>query len=286
MSRRAVSLALALGGACGPAWAHDVRPGVVSVVEAEPGRWRVRITPAQDGGGPAVDPRPAWPAGCREAPGSTLVCPDGMHGVVRLPALRERRVTFLLHLAPREAPPQAWWLREGQDAVFLGAPPATGARADFWRGVDRGGRTAVLAPVWALAVASAPWWGVVVGALACAWLPALGAPALAGVPAVSTAVLAGGWAALLARRRLVGDAPLDRGRAAVVWVVFVGLAAGAHAGADVAPVSVASLAGMATPWLAAAAGWGVIGRWRATRVAAAALGAVGAAVAGLGLAGG
>lgn len=251
-------LACALWIAPAIASAHDVRPGVLAIHEQPDGTWRVRSTSAEDGGGPGIAVRPRWPRACH-ASVDVLICPQGLHGPLRFPSLRARRVKALVHIEPLEGPAHQWLLREGQDAIHLGPPTLTAPGQLLSWALGQAPRSLGLMLAWAASVPVRRGLFWVLGAVILGWLPALVAPWLTPLdlpPPPAAGWVAGAAAALFARHHLQTGNALSPGRVLVVWFGLAALAA--WSGAFDTPTSPtdplqlsALLAGLALPWVVA-----------------------------------
>jgi hypothetical protein len=100
------------------AWAHDVRPGAVSLREVTPHEFAVRLIDAQDGGPTPVRMVPRWPEHCREQ-ATRLVCDGGLYGVMQLDGVESRRVKIMVSVTDLQGTRRQWLLREGERSVEL-----------------------------------------------------------------------------------------------------------------------------------------------------------------------
>jgi hypothetical protein len=115
------------------AHAHDLRPGVLSFVEHEPGELGIRFVPPIDSRGEAVDLALVLPAGCRRK-ADHVRCANGFGGALAVGGMRGHAMKIYVSLE-RDGARRDWVLTSEQPRIDLGtAPPAT-AHAKLQAGV-------------------------------------------------------------------------------------------------------------------------------------------------------
>lgn len=129
---RALAIALlvcmgSLGGAR-PALAHDLRPGVLSLTELEPGEYALRFAPPIDSSGEASEVTFALPAGCTRA-ADRVHCDGGIAGELRIDGMRGDAMRTLVLLVRNDGERAEWILDAGNPRVTIGAAPPSGAGA-------------------------------------------------------------------------------------------------------------------------------------------------------------
>ena len=118
------SVAVVLASALSPsaAHAHDFSPGVLTLVEEEPGVYRYAFAPPVDDG-LALEAAPTFPTGCTRA-AHRLRCPGGLVGDVHFAAALDRRAQIVVFFEPLGGP-RSETLVGGDDPVWrVSAPPS------------------------------------------------------------------------------------------------------------------------------------------------------------------
>jgi hypothetical protein len=137
MKRAVIVLALLAADA----QAHDLRPGVLSFVEREPGDLGIRFVPPIDSRGEAIDLALVLPEGCARK-GDRVRCTNGLGGELAVGGMRGHAMKIYVSLV-RDGTRRDWVLTSEQPRIDLGkAPPAT-AHAKLQAGVHSFGGLAV-----------------------------------------------------------------------------------------------------------------------------------------------
>lgn len=124
----ALALFVALVAAPPRAWAHDFLPGVLSLVERDPGSFDVRWTAPVDASGAPGEVRVVYPPGCEEQ-GAVLSCAGALSGPIAFEGLASSRVKVVVAVRWRDG--------HATDGIATGASPAFV--------VERGAPTSALA---------------------------------------------------------------------------------------------------------------------------------------------
>ncbi|MCB9564142.1 MAG: HupE/UreJ family protein [Kofleriaceae bacterium] len=131
--RRGVAAAVAAIGAAwlalaviagGRAAAHDLRPGVLALVEVGPGDYAVRFVAPVDNLGESTDVTIVWPAGCvADRDGARLRCAEGLAGPLVVRGMHGRSMRTVVQVTRRDGARAEWIVGADAPSVDLGAPP-------------------------------------------------------------------------------------------------------------------------------------------------------------------
>jgi hypothetical protein len=136
MMRALVAAALALtllGG--GAAWAHDVRPGVLSLAEREPGVYDLRLVAPVDRLGDAVELTIELPPGCARAD-AQVQCDGELTGTLTLRGMHGDAMRTIVVVERRDGRRGEWMVSAADPHVRLGAAPPRTWPAWVWIGIE------------------------------------------------------------------------------------------------------------------------------------------------------
>ncbi|HEY5939025.1 MAG TPA: HupE/UreJ family protein [Kofleriaceae bacterium] len=132
---RVVAIAFALAFATRSASAHDLRPGVLAIVESPGGALEMRFQPPVDSRGEATDVRVELPPGCTRD-GTRLRCEHGFTGELAVLGMRGASMKTLVTVAWGDGSHQEWILDAGDPRVTIGGPPPSTAHLWIRIGVE------------------------------------------------------------------------------------------------------------------------------------------------------
>ncbi len=133
---RAVVLALLLlAGGRRAADAHDLRPGVLSLVEQPDGAFAIRFVPPIDSRGQVTEVTLELPAGCVRT-GERVGCEDGLGGELAVIGMRGDAMRTIVVIERLGAEPAEWMLDSARPRVSLGATAPSGIGAWIWLGIE------------------------------------------------------------------------------------------------------------------------------------------------------
>jgi hypothetical protein len=128
---------------CGSAAAHDLRPGVLSMTETEPGEYAVRFLPPVDSRGDSMELSLALPSGCTLTTPSHVRCDGPLAGELGVIGMHGAATRTLLALTQLGSGRREWVLDPDRPRIDLGRSPPAGVRAwirigiaHIWTGYD------------------------------------------------------------------------------------------------------------------------------------------------------
>ncbi len=113
---------LALAASARDAAAHDLRPGVLALVEVAPTSYEVRFVAPIDSRGDVVDVTIELPAGCARDD-ARLRCPAGLTGTLAVRGMRGDAMRTIIQLERRDGSRAEWIVGAADPRVTLDAPP-------------------------------------------------------------------------------------------------------------------------------------------------------------------
>jgi hypothetical protein len=127
---------LMVGLGAGDAAAHDLRPGVLTLVEtAARGTYDLRLVTPVDSRGDAVDVTLDLPPGCTRT-GARRAGSDDLAGTLAVRGMHGDAMRTLVRLERRDGTRAEWLVSAAAPTVALGAPPPSTARAWVRVGVE------------------------------------------------------------------------------------------------------------------------------------------------------
>lgn len=121
--------------------AHDLRPGVLSFVEHEPGELGIRFVPPIDSRGEAIDLALVLPDGCKRVR-DRVRCANGFGGELAVGGMRGHAMKIYVSLV-RDGARRDWVLTSEQPRIDLGKAPPANAHAKLQAGVHAFGNLAL-----------------------------------------------------------------------------------------------------------------------------------------------
>ena len=134
MTRRILIALACLLAVPGIAAAHDLRPGVLSLTELEPGEYALRFVPPIDSRGDAAEVTLVLPPDCTRA-GTHVHCDGALAGELGVDGMRGATARTILVLV-RGGERREWILDADTPRVVIGAAPPAGVLAWIELGIE------------------------------------------------------------------------------------------------------------------------------------------------------